>query len=57
MEGDGESIYAHYALHKLRMLPSEFARLPLHEKAFIMASIDIRIKDEKEAINKARGGK
>ncbi|GMK45221.1 hypothetical protein [Paenibacillus sp. BK720] len=52
MEGDGEANYAHYALHQLYILPGQFVQLPREEKAFIMASIDIRIKKEKEAARK-----
>jgi hypothetical protein len=47
-------VYAHYALHKLRILPSKFASLDLNEKAFIMASIEIRIEDEKRAMDEAK---
>jgi hypothetical protein len=46
--GDGESNYAHYALHKFKILPSQFANLPDEEKAFVMASIDIQIKNDKK---------
>lgn len=30
------------------MLPSEFLRLPSYEKAFVIASIDIRVEEEKK---------
>ena len=28
--------YAHYALHKLKIMPGDFAELGLEEKAFIL---------------------
>lgn len=49
--------YAYYALHKLHMLPSEWCELEENEKAFIRASIDIRIEEEKKAEKKAREGR
>lgn len=39
---------AYYCLHKLRILPSQFNRLPLREKAFVIASIQLRIEAEKK---------
>lgn len=56
-EADGESVYAHYALHRLKILPSIFAALSIREKAFIYASIDLQIEKEKkdaEQANKKR---
>ena len=41
--------YAYYCLHKLKILPSQFAEMDIYEKAFIMACIDIKVKKEKEA--------
>jgi len=35
-------------------MPSKFSNLPSYEKAFIMASIDVRIEDEKKAMDKAK---
>ena len=43
--------YCYYCLHKLKMLPSTFLNLPLQEKAFIIAAIDIKMKSEKKQIN------
>ena len=39
------------------MLPSTFLNLPHKEKAFIMASIDIKIKDDKEKEKQIKKGK
>ncbi|WP_409968728.1 hypothetical protein RFF05_01810 [Bengtsoniella intestinalis] len=39
-EGDGDALYAHYALHHLGILPSTLMALPLQERGFIYASID-----------------
>lgn len=36
------------------MLPSTFVDLPENEKAFIIAAIETKIKNEKEAIDKAK---
>jgi len=38
------------------MRPSEFAAMDRHEKAFIMAAIDIRAEDEKKEMQKIKGG-
>ena len=46
--------YAYYCLHKLRITPRQFDEMDLREKAFIMASIDIRMENEKEAEKKAK---
>lgn len=45
---------AHFCLQKLHMLPSEFDRLPMREKAFVIASIQLRVESEKEAMKKAK---
>lgn len=47
-------MYAHYALHKLKILPQDFAKMKLEEKAFIIASIRIKIKDDKQAEKEAK---
>ena len=50
MGGDGEAAYAHYALHKLKILPHELMKLTRQEKAFVYASIDLHVeKENKEA--------
>ena len=57
--GDNEAAYAHYALHKLKIRPSEWIEMEESEKSFIIASINIVIEAEKEeekkAERKARG--
>ena len=54
-DADGEAVYAHYALHRLKILPSTLIALPLRERAFIYASIDLQIEKEKKKLNgKAR---
>jgi len=40
--------HAYYALHKLHILPHDFAAMTQKEQAFIIASIDIRIDAEKK---------
>lgn len=51
-DADGEAVYAHYALHRLKILPSTLVALPLRERAFIYASIDLQI--EKKEAQKAK---
>ena len=42
--------FAYYALHKLRIKPSEFAEMDEYEKAFVIASIQIKCdEDAKQA--------
>ncbi|MCI9000903.1 MAG: hypothetical protein HFJ26_08525 [Clostridia bacterium] len=53
-EGDVESNYAHFCLQKLKKFPHEFLELPFKEKAFVIASIQIRIEDEKEEAKKIK---
>ena len=45
--GDGEAAYAHYCLQKFHWLPSFFSELDRNEKAFVIASIDLRVEEEK----------
>ena len=47
-DADGEAVYAHYALHRLKILPSTLVALPIRERAFIYASIDLQIEKEKK---------
>ena len=48
--------YAYYALHKLRILPSTFLAMEREEKAFVIASIQLRAeKEEKERRKVERG--
>lgn len=53
-EADGEAAYAHYALHRLKILPGALLSLPLRERAFIYASIDLQIEKEKKEAQKAK---
>lgn len=43
-----EANYAYYCLHKLRILHSEFSNLFREEKAFVIASIDIKVEADKK---------
>ena len=53
-----EANLAFYCLHKLKILPSQFERLSMREKAFIHASIAIKReaeeKEEKKMKSKRR---
>lgn len=53
--------YAYYALHKLRIKPSEFNDMDDYEKAFVIACIDVRCENEakeaKEMDKKAKKGR
>ncbi len=46
--------YAYYALHKLRIRPSEFCEMDTNEQAFIIACIDIRLDAEKKAADEVK---
>lgn len=52
---------AHYCLHKLKKWPSEYLNLPNEEKAFVIASVQMKIdaekKQQKEAERKRSKGK
>lgn len=50
----GEFWYAYHAYHANGMTPSTYADLPKHERAIIMAFIDIRIKQEEKAAKRAK---
>lgn len=52
-----EAAFAHYALHRLKMLPSTFAALPFAEKAFVIASIELQVQKEKDAQSRAKNRK
>lgn len=41
--------YVHYALQKLKILPRQFAEMPMREKAIVIASIDLKVESEKKA--------
>ncbi|NEZ50278.1 hypothetical protein FDB54_11710 [Clostridium botulinum] len=53
--GDGEANYAYYALHKLKILPSTLVKMTRKEKAFIYASIDLYVEEEKKNMKKVKG--
>ncbi|MCQ5282970.1 hypothetical protein NE620_01405 [Longicatena caecimuris] len=44
-------------MQKLHILPSQFVNLSMEEKAFVIASIKIRIDKEKKEAAKAKKGK
>lgn len=46
--------YAYYCLHKLRITPRQFDEMDEYEKAFIIAAIDIKVKNDKEQEKKAK---
>ena len=51
---------AHFALQKLHILPSALCNMSDREKAFIYASIQVRVEEEKKETSKIknkRGGK
>lgn len=45
---------AHFCLQKLHILPSEFDKLSVREKAFVIASVQVRVDSEREALKKAK---
>jgi len=47
-------VFAHYCLHELKLLPSQFDSLPKQEKAFVTASIKIKLEDEKKKMEEAK---
>ena len=40
--------YAHYCLHEFNWTPSFFIELDENEKAFVIASIDVKVEKETE---------
>lgn len=51
---DAEAAVAHYALQKLHILPSQLLNMDEQEKAFVFASIKLRIEAEKEEQRKIK---
>ncbi len=47
-------MYAHYALHKLRILPSTLSKMSIREKAFIYGSISVKCEDSKKEMNRLK---
>ena len=54
MQGDPELNYAHFALQRLRILPSDLNNMSQRERTFIYASIDLRVEEEKREAAKIR---
>ena len=54
MAGDAEANYAHFCLQKLHILPSVYMNLDRQERAFLIASIRVRIDEEKENAKKLK---
>lgn len=54
---DAEAVVAHYALQKLHILPSQLLNMDIQEKAFVFASIKVRIEAEKEEQKKIKRAK
>jgi hypothetical protein len=48
---------AHFALQKLNILPSTLADMDEKEKAFVYASIQLRIEDEKKEAAKIKAAR
>ena len=64
MDGDPEANFAHFCLQKFGWEPSKFLDLPIKEKAFVIASIQVRGEAErkkeaelKQKARKSRGKK
>lgn len=59
MQGDAEFNLAHFALQKLKILPSQLENMSQKEKAFIYASIQVRVETEKKESSKlkSKGGR
>lgn len=55
--GDYEACIVNYCLHKFHILPHEFLALPIRERAFIIASVQLRIEAEKEQEKKLKSKK
>jgi hypothetical protein len=57
LQGDPEANLCHFALQKLHMFPHEILNLPDREKAFVYASIQVRIEQEKKEAAKIQAAK
>lgn len=53
-EPDPAAVLLYYSLHKLRKLPHEILDLPIRERAFVFAAIQVYTKKEAEAAKKAK---
>ncbi|MDE6904707.1 MAG: hypothetical protein K2P76_07210 [Lachnospiraceae bacterium] len=48
MEGDADSNYFFYCLHRFHWTPKKFLKLNRYEKAMIIAAIDIKREADKK---------
>jgi len=48
LDGDPEANFAHFCLQKFGWEPSKFLNLPILERAFVIASIEVRSETEKK---------
>ncbi|UZN00555.1 hypothetical protein OL548_14110 [Lysinibacillus sp. MHQ-1] len=55
-DGDGEANIMHWWVHKMRRLPSEYVSLSLADKACIIASLRIKIEEDKKQEREAKRG-
>lgn len=46
--------YAYYCLHKLKITPRQFDEMDKYEKAFVIASIDIKAEADKKEQQKLK---
>ena len=53
MGGDPEANFAHFCLQKFGWEPSKFLDLPIKERAFVIASIEVRAESEKKKDRKS----
>ena len=54
MQGEVGIIQLRIALQRLRILPSDLNNMSQRERAFIYASIDLRVEEEKREAAKVR---
>lgn len=47
-------IFAHFALQRLHIRPSELENMSQRERAFIYASIDLRVAEEKRLASQVK---
>lgn len=57
MENDSDSFIAYYALHKFHWKPTMLLNMTREEKAFILASIQIKAEKDEEANKKLKAQK
>lgn len=49
-----EANIAYYCLHKLHKWPHEYLTLDVQEQAYIVAAVELKLKNDKEADKKAK---